>query len=73
MGLYTMQVCRQTGTWETSDNLLGTDGQNGQPKGGFQNYMTLKPFPQSFLDMLTDDNNVLLDNAGKKAYQNYGY
>ena len=20
-----------------------------------------------------DDNNVLLDNAGKKAYQNYGY
>lgn len=63
----------QTGTWETSDNLLGTDGQNGQPKGGFQNYMTLKPFPQSFLDMLTDDNNVLLDNAGKKAYQNYGY
>ena len=63
----------QTGTWETSDNLLGTDGQNGQPKGGFQNYMTLKPFPQSFLDMLTDDNDVLLDNAGKKAYQNYGY
>lgn len=61
------------GSWDVSDNVNGTNGQTGKAKGGFQNYMTLKPFPQSFIDMLTDDSNVQLDDAGKKAYQNYGY
>lgn len=63
----------QAGSWDVADNANGSDGQNGQPKGGFQNYMTLKPFPQSFMDMLTDENNVQLDANAKKAYQNYGY
>lgn len=62
-----------TGSWEVSDNLNGSNGQTGLPKGGFQNYMTLKPFPQKFVDMLTDESGNLLDATGKKAYQNYGY
>ena len=61
------------GNSEAASASNGSDGQNGQPKGGFQNYMTLKPFPQSFMDMLTDENNVQLDADAKKAYQNYGY
>lgn len=62
-----------SGSWDTSDNTIGTTGQNGQPKGYFQNYMTLKPFPQSFLDLLTDDNGKTLSSDAEKAYQNYGY
>lgn len=73
MGANTSNTTYATGTWDVADNVNGTDGQTGQPKGGFQNYMTLKPFPQSFLDMLTDENNVLLDAGAKAAYQNYGY
>jgi hypothetical protein len=61
------------GTWDNSDNTTATTGQDGKPKGAFQNYMTLKPFPQTFIDMLTDENNVLLTDEAKKAYQNYGY
>lgn len=61
------------GSWDVADNVNGQEGQTGLAKGGFQNYMTLKPFPQSFVDMLTDNNNVLLDATAKKAYQNYGY
>lgn len=61
------------GQWDTSDNTTATTGQDGKPKGAFQNYMTLKPFPQTFIDMLTDDSNTLLTEDAKKAYQNYGY
>lgn len=61
------------GSWDTSDNINGTNGQTGSSKGGFNNYMTLKPFPQSFIDMLTDDKGALLTDDAKKAYQNYGY
>lgn len=37
------------------------------------NRITFKPFAQTMLDLLTDENGVLLDEAAKKAYQNYGY
>jgi starch-binding outer membrane protein, SusD/RagB family len=58
---------------DASDNVSGTNGQTGLAKGNFQNYMTFKPFPQTFLDMLTDENGTLLDDAAKASYQNYGY
>ena len=41
--------------------------------GYFQPFHTLKPFAQTVIDLLTDENGVPLDEAGKKAYQNYGY
>lgn len=63
----------KTGHWDTSDNTTASTGQDGQPKGYFQNYMTLKPFPQTFLDLLTDENGNALSAEAKKAYQNYGY
>lgn len=63
----------QVGSWDSSDNTTATTGQTGQPKGAFQNYMTLKPFPQTFVDMLTDEDGNLLDDTAKNAYQNYGY
>lgn len=73
MGSNANNTTYKTGTWDTSDNTTATTGQDGQPKGAFQNYMTLKPFPQTFIDMLTDENGNLLDDAAKAAYQNYGY
>ncbi len=63
----------EAGSWEVADNFNGTNGQTGLPKGGFLNYMTLKPFPTSFMDMLTDENGTLLTDDAKKVYQNYGY
>ena len=59
--------------WDTSDNTTATSGQDGKPKGAFQNYMTLKPYPQTFLDMLTDESGTLLTDEAKQKYQNYGY
>ncbi|MDR1724740.1 MAG: RagB/SusD family nutrient uptake outer membrane protein [Tannerella sp.] len=60
--------------WDVSDNALANgQGQTGKGKGDFANYHTFRPFPQTFLDMLTDENNVLLDDAAKAAYQNPGY
>lgn len=73
MGANLSNSTYKAGSWDTADNINGTDGQTGIAKGGFQNYMTLKPFPQSFINMLTDKNANLLDAAGQKAYQNYGY
>ena len=35
--------------------------------------MTLKPYPQTFLDMLTDEGGTLLTDEAKQKYQNYGY
>ncbi len=63
----------KSGSWSVSDNINGANGQTGLAKGGFQNYMTLKPFPLSFISTLTDENGNLLDATGQAAYQNYGY
>lgn len=51
---------------------MGT-GPTGNGLGAFKPAYTLKPFKQSLLDLLTDENGVLLDASAKKAYQNYGY
>jgi len=48
-------------------------GPTGNGLGAFKPAYTLKPFRQSLLDLLTDENGALLDASAKKAYQNYGY
>lgn len=63
----------KTGSWDTSSNLTSTSGQDGKAKGFFENYMTLKPFPMDFLNLLTDENGNALSAEAKQAYQNYGY
>lgn len=63
----------KSNTWDTSDNTTSTSGQDGKAKGFFENYMTLKPFPKTFLDLLTDEQGNALSEDAKKAYQNYGY
>ena len=62
------------GLWPVSDNVHANgQGQDGNGKGYFQPYNTFKPFPQTFINMLTDENGKLLDAAGRAAYQNPGY
>ncbi|NDW11452.1 RagB/SusD family nutrient uptake outer membrane protein [Bacteroides sp. 214] len=63
----------EKGLWDSADNLVGGTGPTGNGLGGFKPAYTLKPFRQSLLDLLTDENNTLLDADSKKAYQNYGY
>jgi len=63
----------KAGSWDTSDNTTKTTGQDGTPKGAFQNYMTLKPFHSDFINLLTDEDGNALSEEAKKAYQNYGY
>jgi len=59
--------------WDKADNLLNGTGQNGNGKGTFKNAYTIKPYPQTFIDQLTDESGKLLDANAKKAYQNNGY
>lgn len=73
MGANSANNTYPVGSWDVSDNVNGGNGQTGNAKGNFQNYMTLKPFSRTFIELLTDENGVLLDEAAKKAYQNYGY
>lgn len=51
----------------------GTVGAKGVGKGGFQKYHTFKAWPNSYLELLTDESNKPLDDAAKAAYQNPGY
>lgn len=73
MGSNANNTTYKSGKWDISDNTTATSGQDGKPKGAFQNYMTLKPYPQTFLDMLTDESGTLLTDEAKQKYQNYGY
>lgn len=60
--------------WGVADNVTNSGGQDNKSKGSFQNFHTFKPFPKTqYLDLLTDENGVPLDEAAKTAYQNYGY
>lgn len=60
--------------WPVADNEVSDGSLSGRAGLGFiQPYHTLKPFLQSTINLYTDENNVLLDDAGKQAYQNYGY
>ena len=55
------------------DDLNVALGANGIGKGQLQKFHTFKPWPQSFLDLLTDDQGNALDATAKAAYQNPGY
>lgn len=59
--------------WPVADNVEAGQGQDGNGKGVFRPFNTFKPFPQNFIDMLTDEDGKLLDEAAKKEYQNPGY
>ncbi|WP_321478720.1 RagB/SusD family nutrient uptake outer membrane protein [uncultured Bacteroides sp.] len=62
-----------TGLWDTSDNLINGIGETGNGMGFFKPCYTFKPFAQTLLDLMTDEKANPLDDAAKKAYQNYGY
>jgi hypothetical protein len=58
------------GLWSTADNLISGQGQTGDGKGFFEPRYTLKPFPQTIIDLLTDEKGNPIDGS---SYQNYGY
>ena len=58
----------QTGPTLYTGKLIGIAGYSSNLRNGIA-----KPFRQSLLDLLTDENGALLDASAKKAYQNYGY
>jgi hypothetical protein len=55
------------------DISTGTIGATGTGKGIFDKHHTFKAWPQSFLDLLTDENKNPLGAGDKAAYQNPGY
>jgi len=55
------------------DISTGTVGARGVGKGLFQKFNTFKAWPQSYLELLTDDQKNPLTTAAKAAYQNPGY
>lgn len=55
------------------DDLNVTLGANGKGKGQLQKFHTFKPWPQSYLDLLTDEKGNALDASAKAEYQNPGY
>ena len=55
------------------DDISKTNGALGKGKGTLERKYTFRAWPQSYLDLLTDENGNALDAAAKQAYQNYGY
>jgi hypothetical protein len=63
----------KTGNWPVADNPVNANGQNGNGKGVFRAKDTFKPFPQSYINMLTDEKGALLTTDAIRNYQNPGY
>jgi hypothetical protein len=55
------------------DISTGNVGARGTGKGLFQKFNTFKAWPQSYLELLTDDKKNPISAAVKAAYQNPGY
>lgn len=55
------------------DVSTGTIGARGVGKGQLQKYHTFKAWPQSFLELLTDEKGSPMSADAKAAYQNPGY
>lgn len=55
------------------DISTGSTGAKGSGKGQMQKYNTFKAWPQSYLELLTDEDGKPLDASEKAAYQNPGY
>jgi len=70
---YNQIASPRQGGWPAADNPVNGNGQNGNGKGVFSSTNTFKPFPQTFIELLTDENNQPLTEAAKKKYQNPGY
>ena len=60
MGANSANNTYPVGSWDVSDNVNGGNGQTGNAKGNFQNYMTLKPFSRTFIELLTDENVMIV-------------
>jgi hypothetical protein len=63
----------KTGLWPIASNTEGGNGQDGNGKGLFKKAFTFRPWPNSYLTQLTDENGKVLDAAARAAYQNPGY
>lgn len=63
----------KTGNWPVADNPVNANGQNGNGKGVFRAKDTFKPFPQSYINMLTDEKGSPLTTDAVRNYQNPGY
>lgn len=63
----------KTGNWPVADNPVNANGQNGNGKGVFRPKDTFKPFPQSYMNMLTDEKGTPLTTDAIRNYQNPGY
>ncbi|HWS01234.1 MAG TPA: RagB/SusD family nutrient uptake outer membrane protein [Prolixibacteraceae bacterium] len=55
------------------DISTGSVGARGVGKGQLQKYNTFKAWPQSFIELLTDENGNAMSAEAKAAYQNSGY
>jgi hypothetical protein len=63
----------KAGNWPVADNPVNANGQNGNGKGVFRAKDTFKPFPQSYINMLTDEKGAPLTADAIRNYQNPGY
>jgi hypothetical protein len=63
----------KTGLWPVAFNTANGNGQNGNGKGQMKKHYTFRPWPNSYLVQLTDQDGKLLDAAARTAYQNPGY
>lgn len=63
----------RSGNWPSSDNAVNGNGQDGNGKGVFTTTHTFKPFPQSYINMLTNEQGTALDGSERVRYQNPGY
>lgn len=63
----------KVGNWPVADNPVNANGQNGNGKGVFTAKNTFKPFPQSYINMLTDEAGAPLTGDALLKYQNPGY
>lgn len=63
----------KSGLWPSSDNPVNGNGQDGKGKGVFSATHTFKPFPQTYINMLTNEQGVMLSGGERSRYQNPGY
>jgi hypothetical protein len=68
-----MASADRSNLWPTADNPSGSNGQNGKGKGNMKEAYTFRPWPNTYLILLTDANGVPLDATARAAYQNPGY
>ncbi len=63
----------KTALWPVAANTENGNGQDGNGKGQMKKNYLLRPWPNSYLVALTDQEGKFLDAAAKASYQNPGY